>query len=193
MFNLFKKKDNSTKVIETQVSDEYVEWRKTFLNFQSTGDLKDIPNLKGIPNEVYGLLMDVGMGDEHINFFAISIYAFNTGESSLKASSGTGIMGIGNVESVKGVPEKIVELGQSMLEFANPETNFNYPEAGRVHFFFLTTSGIKSYKCSLNELQNGHPFHEMFDLFTQLKGAADKLSKALPVARTVAKVKKLFK
>jgi len=189
MFNLFKKKSNDPKKFETEISSEYIEWRKTFLNFQSTGNLKEIPNLKGIPNEVFGLLMDVGMGDEHVPFFAISMYAFNTGESSLKASSGTGIMGIGNVESVKGVPEKIVELGQSLIEFADPETNFDYPEAGRVHFFFLTTSGVKSYKCSLNELQNGHPFNEMFGLFTQLKSAADKLSKALPAARTVANLK----
>ena len=184
MFNLFRKKINDVKKSEVQVTPEYIEWRKKILTFPPTG------NLKGIPDEVYGLLMDVGMGDERGHFLAISIYAFNTGEASLKASSGAGIVGLGNSESVLGMPERIIESGQSLISLAKPANSFDCPKANEVQFSFITTAGVRVYECNLSELQNGHPFYNIFNMFTEIKSAADKLSKLLPLADVVNKIKK---
>ena len=167
MFNLFRKKDEQVKR-DDRVSNEYLEWRKLILNMPPKMELKNIPD------EVYGMVLDVGMGDIGDKFLAISMYAFNTGEASLKASPGAGIAGLGDAKDILGVPEKIVELGQSLISLAKPASNFDYPEEGLVHFFFITTSGVKIYKCTLNEIQQGHPFNDMFNRFTDIKRVADK-------------------
>ena len=169
MFNLFKKRNTDTKKSDINVSTEYIEWRKHILGVQP------MEKLKGISDELYGMLMDVGMGDRQGHFLAISIYAFNTGEASLKASPGAGIIGLGNIESVTGIPEKIIEAGQSLVHIAKRTDNFNYPEANKVHFFFITTSGIRIYPCLLSELQNGHPLNNIFTMFSEIKSAADKV------------------
>lgn len=168
MFNFFKKKDEKVKK-DDRVSSQYLEWRKLILNMEPKMDLKNIPD------EVYGMLLDVGIGDVDDKFLAISMYAFNTGEASLKASPGAGIMGLGSAKDILGGPEKIVELGQSLINLAKPTDNLGYPEENKVHFFFITTSGIKIYVCNLDELQSDHPFNDMFNRFTYIKRVADKL------------------
>ena len=173
MFNIFKKKDAKIQK-EEMVSSQYREWREMILNVAPQTELKNIPD------EVYGMLMDVGMGDGHGNFLAISIYALHTGEASLKASPGAGVVGLGNVKNITGVPEKILETGQSLISLTKPADSLDYPEAGRVYFFFLTTSGIKGYKCNLNEIQNGHPFNDVFNMFSQIKREADIFMKQQP-------------
>ena len=173
MFNIFRKKSGKTKK-DTVISSQYLEWRKMILNVPPQIELKKIPG------EVYGMLMDVGMGDGQGNFLAISIYALHTGEASLKASPGAGVAGLGNVKEVSDMPEKILEAGQSLIRLSKPADSLDYPDAGRVHFFFLTVSGIKVYACSLNELQSGHPFNDLFNMFTEIKRAADKLIEQQP-------------
>lgn len=175
MFNIFKKKDAKIQK-EEMVSSQYREWREMILNVVPQIELENISD------EVYGMLMDVGMGDGHGNFLAISIYALHTGEASLKASPGAGVVGLGNVKNITGVPEKILETGQSLMSLTKPAVSLDYPQAGRVHFFFLTTSGIKVYKCNLNEIQNCHPFNDVFNMFSQIKREADILMKQQPQA-----------
>ena len=64
------------------------------------------------------------------------------------------------------------------------------PKANEVQFSFITTAGVRVYECNLSELQNGHPFYNIFKMFTEIKSAADKLSKLLPLADVVNKIKK---
>ena len=161
MFNFLKKK-------EPEVSPEYQNWRKLILGLSSTGILK------GIPDELYCVLMDVGMGDGKTQYFAISMYANNDGESSLKASSGAGVIGLGGIEEISKYPEQIIQIGQSLIHLTSPTKNLDYPEANRIFFYFLTTSGVRVYKCSLNDIKNGHPFNEIFSYFSTIKGFADR-------------------
>jgi len=168
VFNFFKKKDEKV-MKDDKVSVEYLEWRKLILNMQPKMELKNISD------EVYGMLLDVGMGDIGDKFLVISMYAFNTGEASLKASPGAGIAGLGDARDIFGIPEKIVEMGQALVSSAKSTDNFDYPEENWVQFFFITTSGVRVYKCNLRELQSGHPFNDMFNRFTDIKRVADKL------------------
>ena len=131
-------------------------------------------DIAGIPDEVYGVLMDVGMGDGLDSYFAISIYAINTGESSLKASSGTGVIGMGDIQAVSGLPKQIVKTGQTLFHQTKPAENYDYPDANQVLFYILTTSGVRVYKCQLHELQNYHPFYNMFLMFSTIKGFSDR-------------------
>jgi hypothetical protein len=93
----------------------------------------------------------------------------------LKASSGAGIMGLGDRKELLDVPEKIVELGQSLVYLAKPTASFDYAEANRVCFYFVTVAGFRLYECGLNELNPNHPFFEVFDTFTKIKRVADSI------------------
>lgn len=156
-----------------KVSAQYLEWRNLILNTQ-----RDTP-LKNIPDEVYGVLMDVGMGDGGDKFFAISMYALNSGEASLKASAGMGLIGLGEHKAISGIPQKIVDAAQSLVQSAKPTTSFAYAEANRVRFYFLMASGVRMHECGLNEIRPGHPYHSMFGMFSQIKGVADRLAREI--------------
>ena len=169
MSNLSNDQKNSAQQNQIPVSPEYMKWHKLIVNMPPKAALKNIAD------EVYGILMDVGMGDDHGHFIVISIYAFHTGESSLKASTGTGLMGLGNIKKITGIPEKIVETAQSLINLTQTADNLDYPQAQHVRFFFLTTSGVRVYECKIEDLREGHPFFEIFNSFTFIKGVADKL------------------
>ena len=150
------------------ISTEYVQWRTLILN-TTFGE-----PVEHHPNQVYGMLMDVGMGNEQRQFLGISIYAFNTGEASLKTSIGSGVMNLGDHPQLKGIPQKIVELGQELLPFAFFASSMPFAEAGHVRFHFITTSGIWSYDCGLAELRPGHIFLDVFNQFSRIKFVADR-------------------
>ena len=162
MFNFLKKN-------KPEVSPEYQQWREMVLGMKPTDDLK------GIPEELYGVLMDVGMGGGKDRYLAISLYAFNTGEASLKASLGAGVIGLGNNSENSEHAKRIVQIGQSLIHLTIPTKKYDYPEAGNVDFYFITTSGIRFFKCEIDEIRNGHPFAEIFSLFTIIKRFADQI------------------
>ena len=152
-----------------QVSSEYTKWHSLIVNMPPKAALKNIAD------EIYGILMDVGMGDNYGNFLVISIYAFHTGESSLKASSGAGVMGLGSTKKIEGLPEKIIETAQPLIGLTKMADNLDYPKAQHVRFFFLTTSGVRVYECKIEDIREGHPFFEIFNSFTVIKNVADKI------------------
>lgn len=151
------------------VSQEYQNWRELIFSHQPARPLR------GVPDEVYGILMDVGMGDGRDQYLAISMYVLDTGEASLKASTGSGVAGLGDIKELAGLPQYMLQLGQSLLSWTVPVKNLDYPEPNRVYFYFLTTSGIRVCKCGLNDLKNGHPLYEMFFRFSTIKSFADKI------------------
>lgn len=162
MFNFLKRK-------KPDVSPEYRKWRELIFGMKPTGELK------GIPDELYCIVMDVGMGNGKDQYLAISMYASNTAEASLKASTGAGIVGLGNIKEIAAYPEQILRSGQSLLQLTSPAVNFDCPEANKVFLYFLTTSGVRVFKSELNDLQGGHPFYEIFSRFTTIKGFADQI------------------
>lgn len=169
MSNLGNDQESSAQQDQIPVSPVYTEWRRLILNTPPKAALKNVAD------ETYGVLLDVGMGDNYGHLIAISIYAFHTGEASLKASSGTGLMGLGNIKKITGVPEKIVETAQSLIGLTETADDLDHPKAQQVRFFFLTTSGVRSYECRIEDLREGHPFFETFNHFTYIKGVADKI------------------
>jgi hypothetical protein len=145
------------------VSQEYLEWRKFILPLSPSRF-----DLTGIPDEVYGVLMDAGMGAGPGQYLGISVYALNTGEASLKASPGAGVIGLGDIK-------EIVHQGQSLLQQTSAAPNFDYPEAHQIFFYFLTTSGVRLFACCLQDIKKGHPFYGMFMMFSTIKGFADRI------------------
>lgn len=152
------------------VSQEYLDWRKFILTLSP-----ERFQLKGIPDEVYGVLMDVGMGAGPGQYLGISLYALNTGEASLKASPGAGVMGLGDIQELATVPQQIVQEAQSLLQQTSLTQKSDPAEADHVSFHLLTTSGVRQATFHLRDLQRGHPFYAMFMMFSTIKGYADRI------------------
>src|SRR5690242_19361037 len=95
---LFKIKSNP------EALGDYSKWRDGVFTVTSS----QVAVMTDQPNQVYGVIMDVGLSDD----FIITITAFATGESSLRTSIGGGAMGLGSNEYIAEHAKQIVVLGQ---------------------------------------------------------------------------------
>ena len=162
---LFKKKSNPAALTD------YLRWRNGIFNV--TGAQVDV--LTDKPNQVYGVIMDVGLSDD----FTITITAFPTGESSVRTTVGGGAIGLGSNEFIAEHAKHIVKLAQPRIEKASQINNHNLPKSQKVYFYFLTTSGLMLSETTLEEMSaQDHPFHEMFGRFTEIKTRSEELTKA---------------
>lgn len=160
---LFKKKSNP------EALNDYLRWRNGI--FTVTSGQVDV--LTDQPNQVYGVIMDVGLSDD----FTITITAFPTGESSLRTTIGGGAIGLGSDETIAAHAESIVVLAQSLIGKARQIDNHNLPKSQKVYLYFLTTSGLMLSETTVEETSApNHPFHEMFGRFTEIKSRSEELT-----------------
>lgn len=161
---LFQKKS------EPEALKNYLKWRDGI--FTVTSDQVDI--LTDQPNQVYGVIMEVGLSDD----FLITITAFLTGESSLRTTIGGGAIGLGSDEFIAEHAKHIVSLAQSLNKETRLIDNHDLPKSQKVYFYFLTTSGLRLSESALEETYaQTHPFHEMFTRFTKIKSRFEELTK----------------
>ena len=156
-------------VATSEALSDYLRWRDVI--FSVTSDQVDI--VTDQPNQVYGVIMDVGLSDD----FIISITAFPTGESSLRTTIGGGAIGLGSDETIAAQAKSIVVLAQSLTGKARQINNQNLPKSQKVYFYFLTTSGLMLSETTLEEVSaQDHPFYEMFGRFTEIKRRSEELT-----------------
>jgi hypothetical protein len=171
---LFKKKSNP------EALSDYLRWREVV--FSATSAQVDV--VTDQPNQVYGVIMDVGHSDE----FTITITAFPTGESSVRTTVGGGAIGLGSFEFIADQAKHIVKLAQSIITTARPINNHDLPKSQKVYFYLLTTSGLMLSETTLELMLNKntpeetppqiHTFQEMFGRFTEIKRRSEELTKA---------------
>jgi hypothetical protein len=159
-----------------KVLPDYQKWRDVI--FRVTAEQVDVSSDQ--PDQVYGVVMDVGLADASGNPVGanavITETAFASGESSLKTSFGGGIIGLGSMEEVSEHAKQIVRLAQPLISMTQPANSHDLPESGKIYFYLLTTSGTKFYGCGLKTIYSQeHPFREIFARFTRIKAQADKL------------------
>jgi hypothetical protein len=162
---LFQKKTNR------EALSDYLRWRDGIFTVTSA----QVDVLTDQPNQVYGVIMDVGLSND----FTITITAFPTGESSLRTTVGGGAIGLGSNDYIVERAKRIVMLAQSLIEKTRRINNHNLPKSNQVYFYFLTTSGLMLNETTVNEADaKNHPFHEMFGRFTEIKFRSEELTKA---------------
>ena len=158
--------------MSSDILADYLRWRDVIFSVS----IDQVDKATGEPDQVYGVVMDVGLSDE----FVISITAFPTGESSLRTTVGGGVTGLGNDQTIAGHAAQIVHLAQSLVDETKPASDHSLPGAQMVFFYFLTTSGLRSYTTPIKEVdsQDQHHFHEIFNRFTAIKVRSEELTKA---------------
>ena len=118
--------------------------------------------LNGIEkDQVFGIISEMDMDGA-----TATVVTFATGDTSLYLSSGGGIIGAGQHESVQKVVKKYVESGQKYLNKGIKIEKAELPKSGMTHFNFLTDNGIYSIEKHTTELESGKS--EFSNLFVEL-------------------------
>ena len=132
------------------ITPEYEQWRELMFNVPA----EQVGASKSNPDQVYGVLMDIGMIDSQTAArWAISMSAFLSGEASFRPTVGGGCVGLGGNPKIAQVAEDIVQLAQTIQPKAFPADDRALPEPGLVQFFFLTPGGIHCVADDLDTLQ----------------------------------------
>lgn len=156
-----------------ETSKDFQKWRAMI--FSISPEQVDI--LKSQANQVYGVIMDIGMVDRQSSTnWAISLSAFPTGETSFHPTPGGSVIGLGNDPKVDQTAKDIVHIAQNLLPQTTSTQDFSLPEPGYVQFFFLTTSGVRVVKDHLDKLQQpGGSFVPLLERFGFIRQFADEI------------------
>lgn len=95
--------------------------------------------------EVWGVVMESGLGP---GFYTLVVLA--DGTTSLYLSTGGGIIGAGEHESVRKASRELIEVGNRHADAAVPASSTAPPANGATRFFLLTFDGLRSYTASEN-------------------------------------------
>jgi hypothetical protein len=87
---------------------------------------------------IYGILMDWPVGEQTATVFSTS-----TGAASLYTTSTFGIIGGEGHETVWTAAMSFVRAADRFFDASTPVTEYPYPIAGRVRFYFLTFGGVR--------------------------------------------------
>ncbi|NEZ62383.1 hypothetical protein D0962_06250 [Leptolyngbyaceae cyanobacterium CCMR0082] len=156
-----------------RITPDYQTWREAIFNIdagQAGGSDSDI-------DQVYGVLMDVGMMDGRTSErWAISLTAFLSGEASFRPTSGGGMVGLGADLKVAQVAQEIVQMAQTLLPKASPIEDHALPEPDLIQFLFLTPDGVYGVADDLHRLQKktDDPFNTMLNKFGFIRQFADQ-------------------
>ena len=163
---------------ELNVSDDYKKWRELIFSLKS--ESADVSS-KEI-DRVFGVVMDYVQLDQSTNtFLGLSQTAFASGESSIKATTGAGVIGLGvnkDEEKIFTSAQQLVELAQQLLGSADKTTDYSLPKVKVVRFFFLTTSGEYFIDSHIEKIEQGDKrVYEMFNGFMFIRRYADSIMK----------------
>jgi hypothetical protein len=120
-----------------------------------TGDkpTKDFPR-------IYGILMDWPIGDQTATVFSTS-----TGAASLYTTYTFGVIGGEGHETVRAAAMRFVRAADPFYDAAKPTTEYPYPAADRVRFYFLTFDGVRVIDADLASITNRtSKYSELFGL-----------------------------
>ncbi len=156
-----------------RITPDYQTWRETIFNI----DARQAGDSESDTNQVYGVLMDIGMIDSRTSErWAISMTSFLSGEASFRPTPGGGTIGLGSAPKVAEVAQEIVQMAQTLLPNTFPIDDRALPEPGLVQFFLLTPGGIYGVADDLQRLQRkpDDPLNTMLNKFGFIRQFAEQ-------------------
>jgi hypothetical protein len=101
-------------------------------------------------NEVYGVVMDWGLGEDGVN----TVVSFLTGDASMYFSTGGGMIGGGEHEAVRKAAIKYVRYAQQFLPKTVPAQPMPLASGKYVQFYLLTPKGTYTAKTDMTNIEN---------------------------------------
>ena len=152
------KKKEAKNITQKQTEQNHYEEMREMAFLASTEQL----GLSSIgKDQVYGIISEMDMEGA-----TITLATFLNGDASIYFSSGGGVIGAGQHESVEKIVKEYVKNGQNYLDKGVKTEKTNLPENGMGNFNFLTEKGIYKISQSLNNLESGNS--EFSNLFVEL-------------------------
>jgi hypothetical protein len=108
--------------------------------------------------KLWGVLMELGMERG-----AATLVALADGTTSLYLSTGGGVIGAGEHASVRAATLRLCDSAAGMAGAVPAAHSFDLPDHGRVRFYFLTTSGVRTAEAAESQLAEGK--HSLSPLF----------------------------
>lgn len=156
------------------VTSAYERWRETIWAIQP----EQAGGSSEEPDQVYGVLMDVGMLDSSTSeLWAISMSAFRSGDASFFATSGGDVAGLGEEPLVADAASTIIRLAQTVLPKASPLGDDALPDQpDLLQFALMTPGGLYSVADYLQNLQDpSDPLAQMLSQFYQIRQFAEQI------------------
>ena len=133
----------------------------------------EMPALKGKP--VFAVLMETGLPDA-----AYTLVAVGDGAASLYFSNGGGIIGAGELASVRPESLRLVEMAEGCLKHMKKVEVFPVPAPGSTTFYVVTDGAVLTYTAKEEDLGEGRDqklsklFHQGHALITEMRIADQK-------------------
>lgn len=123
---------------------------------------------------IYGILMDWPIDDE-----VATVFSASPGAASLYTTSTFGIIGGEGHASVRDAAKAFVRAADRFYAESVRTSEYPYPGAGRVRFYFLTYEGVRVSEADLASIENRTSvYSELFELgqavLTQLRIVTEK-------------------
>ena len=123
---------------------------------------------------IYGILMDWPIGEQ-----TATVLSTSTGAASLYTTSTFGIIGGEGHETVRTAATNFVRAADRFLDASTPATEYPYPTADRVRFYFLTFDGVRVIDTDMPSIMSGaSKYAELFGLgqavLTELRLISEK-------------------
>jgi hypothetical protein len=140
---------------ETPITSDYFQLRSMALSIPA----QDVdPNLPADKTTVYGVVLDLNMGKG-----IATLTAFKTGDASIYASAGGGVVGGIEHENVKAASIKFVNTANQYVSKMQRSDSLSLPPNGVAQFCLLTNKGKYVAQESLLKLQDKtSPYMELF-------------------------------
>lgn len=161
-----------------EITPSYQQWRDRIFTVQPEHVGLQHPD----PTHIYGVILDIGMIDARdATQWAISISAFSSGEASFQPTPGGGIIGLGGDATIAKTAQEIVEIAQPQFPQTQRAETLDLPQPETVQFFFLTPSGIRVLRGTLNDFQTPtSPYWPLLEKFRFIHYFAHQISRRNP-------------
>lgn len=144
----WSKKGSSPADVARELRDQALSVSATELQLQPSAE---------IPN-VFGILMETGYPEA-----VASLVTFAEGTTSLYFSSGGGVIGAGEHDSVRVTLGPLFHAAELHLDAFEPAPSFPLPTPGRVRFYLRTFRGTLTADCDEQDLgEMRHPLSPVF-------------------------------
>lgn len=123
---------------------------------------------------VFGVVMDMGMQGA-----TATLVAYQSGDASLYLSSGGGVIGAGQHQSVSQAAKQFVQQAQGFLDKATKTMSTSLPATGAACFYLLTNNGIYAGQDQISNMETGQAgwgplFYGGNLLLTEIRLASNK-------------------
>ena len=161
---------------ELNVTKDYKKWRDLIFSLKPESAQISSKEI----DRVFGVVMDYVQPDEGTNtLLGLSQTTFASGESSIKATTGAGVIGLGvgkDEENIFAAGQQIIGIAQQLLGSASKTTDYSLPNPQIIRFFLLATSGTYFIDTHIKDIDHGNrEVYEMFNGFMYIRRYADSI------------------